>query len=120
MDLKRKDRLSPMTSGSVHIQGYLGEKLEVCIQNGVMAADDQRFILPFRDRTDDEGGWGGEFWGKWFTSAALAYAYQPTQAHHRILDRAVEGLLRTQDPDGRLSSCKNDFGAWDIWGRKYA
>lgn len=118
--IKSADKLSPLGRGSASISGYLGEKLNSCIENGIMSKEFNLYIEPFKNRTDDPGGWGGEFWGKWFTSAALAYSYQPTRPHLAVLDSAVDGLLRTQDADGRLSSYKNNFGDWDIWGRKYA
>ncbi len=118
--METRDALISANPGAVEIGGYLGEKLDACIRNGVMAADFACYITPFRDKTDDGGEWGGEFWGKWFTSAALAYRYQSTEMHRQILDQAVEGLMSTQEADGRLSSCRQDFGYWDVWGRKYA
>jgi DUF1680 family protein len=118
----QQDVLTPGVASSVKIGGLLGQKLENCITNGVMARNFGLYSKPFKDKLDDGGGFTGEFWGKWFTSAALAYAYQPTLAHKAILDRAVSELLKAQDPDGRLSSYSRsqEFGFWDIWGRKYA
>lgn len=118
--LKANDRLSPLPKGAVSIQGYLGQKLELCIQNGVMEKEYELYIKPFAVRNDDPSKWQGEFWGKWFTSAALAYSYQPTDGHLKLIQTATEGLMKTQTPEGRLSSYTNDFGDWDIWGRKYA
>lgn len=118
--LKANDRLSPSPKGTVSIQGYLGQKLELCIQNGIMQKDYELYIKPFAVRNDDPSKWQGEFWGKWFTSAALAYGYQPSQKHLNLIQTATEGLMNTQTPQGRLSSYTKDFGDWDIWGRKYA
>ncbi len=86
------DILSPAPFGSVSIRGYLGDKMDRCIHQGIMAADTARYALPFLQKTDDGGGWGGEFWGKWMTSAALAYRYQPTDHHREILASAVTEL----------------------------
>jgi DUF1680 family protein len=118
----QRDLLVPGVASSVKIEGLLGQKLENCISNGVMARNFNLYSKPFRDKLDDGGGFTGEFWGKWFTSAALAYAYQPTAAHRAILNNAVSELLKAQDADGRLSSYSRsqEFGFWDIWGRKYA
>ncbi|WP_339204165.1 beta-L-arabinofuranosidase domain-containing protein [Paenibacillus sp. FSL K6-3182] len=120
MKLKIADRLTPSNKGSVHIEGYLGQRIASCIHNGVMAANHALFQIPFRDKTDEGGSWGGEFWGKWFTSAVLAYQIEPTDHHGAILADAVQGLIDTQSEDGRISSYEKDFGDWDIWGRKYA
>jgi len=118
----QRDVLSPGVPSLAKIEGILGQKLENCIVNGVMARNFDLYSIPFKDKLDDGGGFTGEFWGKWFTSAALAYAYQPTAAHKGILDKAVSELLKAQDADGRLSSYSRaqEFGFWDIWGRKYA
>ena len=63
--------------GKIKIEGYIGRLIENCIGNGVMAADYQPFIKAFQEKLDSEGLFCGEFWGKWFTSAALAYEYNP-------------------------------------------
>ena len=119
---RQLDVLSPAVFSSIKIEGIIGQKIDSCIVNGVMAKDFELYSLPFKNKLDNGGGFTGEFWGKWFTSAALAYGYQPTQAHKNILDKSIFDLLKTQDADGRLSSYsrENDFGFWDIWGRKYA
>ena len=121
--MDNRDQLFELASGACKIEGYLGQRLDACIGNGVMAADYDLYVAPFINRSDDADGgnnWMGEFWGKWFTSAALAYRYRPEPAYRRILDDAVEKLLSAQAPDGRLSTYRRDFGEWDIWGRKYA
>lgn len=119
MTMKDMDRFQP-ARWNIRIEGFLGEKIDSCIQNGIMAANYSLFSIPFREKTDDGGSWGGEFWGKWFTSAALAYRYEPKERYREILEQSVNELLATQSPNGRISSCNDDFGNWDIWGRKYA
>ncbi len=117
---KVADALIPINSGEINIKGYLGAKIDSCIKNGIMGKEYNLYIKPYSLRNDDPQGFQGEFWGKWFTSAAMAYGYKPTNQYRQIIDDAVKGLKETQSPDGRLSSYKNDFGEWDIWGRKYA
>ena len=118
----QRDVFSPGVPSAAKIDGVLGQKLDECISNGVMTRNFGLYSKSFKEKLDDGGGFTGEFWGKWFTSAALAYAYQPTPAHKAILDQAVFELLKAQDADGRLSSYSKsqEFGFWDIWGRKYA
>jgi DUF1680 family protein len=120
--LVAQDKLSPAVFSSVKIEGLLGQKLDQCIENGVIAKNYMLYVQAFQNKLDDGGAFTGEFWGKWFTSAALAYAYHTTPKHRVILDTAVKELLKAQEPDGRLSSYprSQDFGYWDIWGRKYA
>lgn len=66
--------------------------------------------------------WQSEFWGKWFTSAVLAYRYRPEPELNRVLKSAVKGLITTQTPDGYIGNYKaeNHLEQWDIWGRKYS
>ena len=78
-------------------------------------------VRPFAVREEDKM-WRCEFWGKWFTSAALAYRYQADPKLHAILDEAVTGLLATQTSDGGITTYKPaaEFSNWDTWGRKYS
>ena len=47
--LKVRDILVPAPYGSVHIEGFLGSKLDLCINNRVMAQDIDRVVAPFKD-----------------------------------------------------------------------
>jgi hypothetical protein len=116
-----KDACRPALPGTVQIQGWLGRKLELCLTNRVMAQEIDKVVKPFRDRPDGDSGYRCEFWGKWFTSAALGYAYQPTREHRAILDQAVQALLATQTPDGYIGTydAGHHLGMWDVWDRKY-
>lgn len=105
---------------AVSVEGWAGELLDACINHGVMAANYSRYAQAFAEKKDSNGEFHGEFWGKWFTSAAQAYLYRPTPQHFEILRNAVQQLLAAQEPDGRLSASATDFTVWDLWGRKYA
>lgn len=106
-------------SVSARFSGYLGELTDRCIRNGVMKTDYQNFIDVFKEKTDSDGLFCGEFWGKWFTSAVLAYEYERTPEHLAVLESAVIGIMDAQEEDGRLSCSARDFSDWDLWGRKY-
>ena len=93
------DQLNPPSYSGMRIVGRLGQIIDSCIVNGVMAVDYGLYSVPFRDKTDEGGMFRGEFWGKWFTSAALAASYQPTSEHLKIVERSVGELIATQDPD---------------------
>ena len=112
------DFLIPATSAT--IGGFVGSKLDASYQNRILAQDANRLVEPFRNRTEDRC-WQSEFWGKWFTSAVLAYKYRPEPKLKSILDQAVSGLLSTQTPDGYIGNYADNkhLDQWDIWGRKY-
>lgn len=118
---KVHDRLIPAPHGSVHIDGYLGNKLGLCIDNRVMAQDIDRLIEPFAVRNDGEWGFRCEFWGKWFTSAMLGYGYAPITQNRKTVEKAIHALLETQTNDGYIGTYPDEhrLGDWDIWGRKY-
>ncbi len=112
------DQLAP--AQSARMAGFAGDKLEASYRNRVLAQDVERLVEPFKHRTE-ASCWQSEFWGKWFTSAVLAYRYQPTPELKKVLDTAVAELLQTQTPDGYIGNYAEDkrLQQWDIWGRKY-
>lgn len=112
------DNLFPASSAT--LSGFVGQKLDASYKNRILAQDVNRLVEPFRNRTEDRC-WQTEFWGKWFTSAVLAYKYRPEPQLKTILDQAVSGLLSTQTPDGYIGNYTDSkhLEQWDIWGRKY-
>lgn len=108
------------TADQAIIGGYIGERLDASYQNRILAQDIDWLIAPFRNRTET-WCWQSEFWGKWITSAILAYRYQPEPQLKDVLDKAVAGLMATQTPDGYIGNYSSDrqLEGWDIWGRKY-
>ena len=99
------DQLS--TAKSAQINGYVGKKLDASYQNRILAQDVDRLVAPFKNRTETSC-WQSEFWGKWFTSAMLAYHYKPEPQLKRKLDQAVAGLIATQTPDGYIGNYADD------------
>src|SRR5512133_2943941 len=114
----KTDNLFP--ANSALLTGFAGGKLDASYKNRILAQDVSRLVEPFRNRTEDRC-WQSEFWGKWFTSAVLAYRYRPEPQLKTILDKAVSGLLSTQTPDGYIGNYTDSkhLEQWDIWGRKY-
>ncbi|MES2329528.1 MAG: beta-L-arabinofuranosidase domain-containing protein [Bacteroidota bacterium] len=112
------DKLFPAQKAAMN--GFVGEKLQASYQNRILAQDVDRLIAPFKNRTE-ASCWQSEFWGKWFTSAVLAYRYHPDPKLKAILDKAVTGLIQTQTPDGYIGNYAEAkrMDQWDIWGRKY-
>jgi DUF1680 family protein len=112
------DLLKP--SGTAHLTGYIGKKLDLSFENRILAQDADRLVEPFRNRTELTC-WQSEFWGKWFTSAVLAYRYRSEPRLKDVLDRTVSQLIATQSADGYIGNYAVDkhLEKWDIWGRKY-
>jgi len=113
-----KDTLS--VSDGAKMKGYIGKKLDLSYKNRILAQDVDHLVEPFRHRNETRM-WQSEFWGKWFTSAVLAYRYRAEPELKKVLQTAVEGLISTQTPDGYIGNYKQEshLEQWDIWGRKY-
>ena len=67
-----------------------------CVENGVMSKNYELYTIPFKNKLDNGGGFHGEFWGKWFTSAELAYSWQPTDRKSTRLNSSHEFVSRMQ------------------------
>src|SRR5690606_3683024 len=67
--VKKAALLQP--AASVSFSGYLGQKMDQCIDNRIIAQDIDMLVEPFRHRTETRW-WQSEFWGKWMLSAAKA------------------------------------------------
>jgi hypothetical protein len=111
-----------MLSGSfdVKLNDFVENKMNASYNNRILAQDADRLIEPFKIR-EEHSCWQSEFWGKWFTSAVLAYKYNPTPELAEKLKKAVYGLIDTQTEDGYIGNYapESKLKAWDIWGRKY-
>lgn len=109
-----------IASESVKMNGHIGKMLDLSYESRILTQDVQHLIKPFQNRTESSL-WQSEFWGKWFTSAVLAYKYRPEPPLKEMLKTAVESLIATQTPDGYIGNYKADkhLEQWDIWGRKY-
>jgi uncharacterized protein len=114
------DQLVPFSSSSVKIEGYLGQKMELCINKRIKAQDVDHLIEPFRHK-EETRLWQSEFWGKWVQSAIAAYEYNKDPELLAIIKNSVTKLLETQMPNGYIGnySDKAALQHWDIWGRKY-
>lgn len=116
--LKIEDKLN--TIDPIEINGFVGNRLDASYDNRILAQDVEKLIHPFTVR-DEHSCWQSEFWGKWFTSAVLAYKYKPSEQLSAILKKAVSELIATQTADGYIGNYapESHLKGWDIWGRKY-
>jgi uncharacterized protein len=113
------DKLFP-NNGSVILNGYLGNKLDLCISNRIKAQDENYLVEPFRHKEETKY-WQTEFWGKWITSAAGAYKYKHDPELLKTIRNSVLSLMNTQTKDGYIGNYADGshLEGWDIWGRKY-
>jgi hypothetical protein len=114
------DAMSLALPGTVQLQGWLGDKLDLCLNGRVWAQNPEALVAIIRNH-NDKGDWRGEYWGKWYSAAVLAYAWQPTPERRAQLEQVALEVIKSQGPDGYLGSYdeKDRLTVWDIWCRKY-
>ena len=80
-----------------------------------------RFVNQFRENTDNDFGWRGEYWGKMMRGACFVYSYTKNPVLYKALCDTAKDMISVAEPDGRISSYPKDaeFEAWDVWCRKY-
>ena len=108
--------------GSVRLKGYLGERLDAMIERHVIGTDVDYITAPFREKTETKGWWQTEFWGKWMHAAVPYLGYCGSEALRASLDRGIDRMLASQEPNGYIGNYPDELRCgegWDVWGMKY-
>lgn len=105
----------------IKIEGFAGEKIDLCINEQIKKQDIEHLVEPFRSKNETRL-WQSEFWGKWMLSAVEAWKYSKDAGLMQTMETAVSGLLKTQLENGYIGNYTPDaqLTQWDIWGRKYS
>ena len=106
---------------SVQIKGYVGQRIDQCIQERVKKQDVDEIVDVFAKQDEVRERWGTEFWGKWVQGAIGSYDYTKDDDLYRLIQYSARKLLSYQLPDGYLGNYDKDhqLKGWDVWGRKY-
>lgn len=115
------DQLQTISQDQLELEGFVGGKTDLIIENRVKAQDYDYLVEPFRHKTETHL-WQSEFWGKWMLGAVASWEYTHDQELMAMMDQAVNKLIETQLPDGYIGNYppENQLTNWDIWGRKYS
>ncbi|MGN0201845.1 MAG: beta-L-arabinofuranosidase domain-containing protein [Candidatus Cryptobacteroides sp.] len=102
------------------IGGFVGERIEACLDGRVLAQDCNEIVEPFRHK-EDSLSWQTEFVGKWMLGAIDLYEYSGNPALLAKISEAAEELVKTRQEDGYIGNYTREarLRRWDIWGRKY-
>ncbi len=105
----------------VKLHGYVGRRIDQCIEQRVMGQNADELIAPFRAQQETQGRWASEFWGKWVQGAMSAYRYNHDPALLAKIRDAQQKLRACQLPGGFIGDYtpEKETTGWDIWGRKY-
>jgi len=117
--------LTLLSPGAVHLDGWLGARVEANRISWLDRVDLAPRLEPFTHRPAKQA-WAGEHVGKWLHAASLAWANSGDARLRERLDDAAAALIATQEPDGYLGAYgpSQRFqllpGAdWDVWTIKY-
>ena len=106
---------------TIDVGGYLGGRIDQCIQRRIMPQDLDHIIEPFRHKTETSK-WQSEFWGKWTLGACDAYAYNNNEKLLKKIQYGANELMKTQLSNGYIGNyaAENRLAQWDVWGQKYS
>lgn len=115
------DQLKTIPQDQLKLDGYVGKKTDLIIENRVKSQDYDYLVEPFRHKVETHM-WQSEFWGKWMLGTVASWDYTHDPELMEMMDQAVINLLETQLPDGYIGNYppENQLTNWDIWGRKYS
>jgi len=116
----KQDSIS--TVGQVLLDGPLGARLDSMIDNHVAATDVDYITAPFLAKTETNGWWQTEFWGKWMHSAVPFLAYNDNPELLGKVRRGVARMISSQEPCGYIGNYPDALRCgegWDVWGVKY-
>ena len=77
----------------VNLYGYLGKRIDDCIEHRVMGQDVDYLVEPFRHRNEFKR-WQSEFWGKWTLGAIETYRYTQDPALYKKIEQGVADLSK--------------------------
>lgn len=122
---KLDDTAQPLSPSAVHIDGWLGHRIDMNVKNRLLTVDTEPLLAGFRKKPGSHP-WIGEHVGKWMHAATLAWAYTGDPALRKKLDQVAADLIAAQEPDGYLGTYvpEKRFGMyqdadWDVWSHKY-
>lgn len=105
----------------VTMGGYIGGRVDDCIQKRVLGQNTDELIEPFLKQDEVKNRWASEFWGKWVQGAIASYQYNHDEALYAKIKEAEEKLMNAQLADGYIGDYDkgHQLKGWDVWGRKY-
>jgi len=116
------ERGDSANAGGVRLKGYVGHRLDQMIDRHVKAMDVDYITACFKEKTERNGWWQTEFWGKWMHAAVPYCIYSNSDSLRASIDRSIETILSSQEPSGYIGNYPDELRCnegWDVWGMKY-
>lgn len=88
------DQLQTISQDQLELEGFIGGKTDLIIENRVKAEDYDYLVEPFRHKTETHL-WQSEFWGKWMLGAVASWEYTHDPEWMAMMDQAVNKWNRS-------------------------
>lgn len=118
--IKYEERLP--SAGERKVKGYAGKIINLTIEKQYLdPALWRETVEQYRVKSDNNGDWRGEYWGKLMRGACLTYEATGNKKLYSTITESVKDMLSAQGKDGRFSTydVENELVWWDMWCRKY-
>ncbi len=117
---KVADQFVPAPYQSQRIEGILGDRMRINLEQRLLHIDESALLDGFQHRPGKHP-WIGEHIGKYLHAASNTWLYTGDPRLKTQMDRMVRALIATQLPDGYLGTYSNDqrWTSWDVWVQKY-
>lgn len=110
---KTIDRFIPIPINQVHLEGLIGQRIQLTIENNLLQLNlEQDFLRPFKEKKST-GGYIGL--GKTIDALAHFTAYSQDQRLLELRKRLLAQTLACQAPDGYLGIMKPESRMWSLW-----
>jgi DUF1680 family protein len=107
------EKLAPLDIDHVKIDGEIGRRIDITINNNVLVLDAEKdFLLPFRQR-DRQGGYIGL--GKFIDSLVRFAAYTKDEKVLNLKKHVVYETIKTQEKDGYIGIFVPQRRMWQLW-----
>jgi len=107
------DALTPLELGRVKVGGEIGRRVDVTINNNLLALDaDKDFLPPFAEKKA-RGGYIGL--GKLIDAAVRFAVYSQDERVLALKKHLVDHAIQTQEPDGYIGMFAPDARMWGMW-----
>jgi len=107
------EKLSPLNIDQVKIDGEIGRRIDVTINNNALVLDaDKDFLLPFKQR-NRKGGYIGL--GKFIDSLVRFAAHTKNEKVLKLKKHIVYETIKTQEKDGYIGLFLPERRMWHLW-----
>ncbi|MHC4737469.1 MAG: beta-L-arabinofuranosidase domain-containing protein [Planctomycetota bacterium] len=100
------DKFIPIKAGQVKVGGEIGRRIDITIQNNLLAFDiEKAFLLPFREKNSHSGNSGLNRYiglGKLIDAVVHFAAYTKDEKIISVKEHLVDESIKTQLPDGYI------------------